>query len=62
LGQPAVPSAVFKGVAFMLYIDPGVGSIVLQVVLASALGALVTARRWWGTVSQRIRALFRHGR
>jgi hypothetical protein len=46
----------------MLYIDPGVGSIVLQVVLASALGALATARRWRGSVSQRIRALFRRGR
>jgi hypothetical protein len=45
----------------MLYIDPGVGSIVLQVVLASALGVLVTTRRWWGTVTQRIRALFRRG-
>lgn len=45
-----------------MYIDPSVGSIVLQVALASVLGALVTARRWWGSVTQRIRALFRHRR
>jgi hypothetical protein len=46
----------------MLYIDPGVGSVVLQVLLASALGAVVTARHWWSGAKERIRALLRRGR
>ena len=46
----------------MAYIDPSVGSIVLQVVLASVLGALVTTRTWWDKLSQRVRSLFRRAR
>jgi hypothetical protein len=45
----------------MLYIDPGVGSIVLQVVFAALLGAAITTRRWWDTVSRRVRSLIRRG-
>jgi hypothetical protein len=48
-------------VILMLYIDPGVGSIVLQVVFAALLGAAITTRRWWDTVSRRVRSLIRRG-
>jgi hypothetical protein len=40
------------------YIEPGTGSIVLQILLASALGAMLTVRRWWA----RAVSLFRTGR
>ncbi len=31
----------------LAYLDPGTGSLVLQMVLAGALGGLYVARQWW---------------
>jgi len=39
------------------YIDPLSGSIVFQVIVAGALGALLTVRRWWATVVRLVRGL-----
>lgn len=39
------------------YIDPLSGSIVFQVLVAGALGALLTIKRWWGSVVRLARAL-----
>ncbi|MBN8550174.1 MAG: hypothetical protein J0M12_12725 [Deltaproteobacteria bacterium] len=32
------------------YLDPGTGSVILQVVMAGILGALFTAKTWWRNV------------
>jgi hypothetical protein len=34
-----------------LYIDPGAGSVALQIAAAAAMTAAFTAKRWWATVS-----------
>jgi hypothetical protein len=39
------------------YIDPLSGSIVFQVLVAGALGALLTIGRWWGNLLRLVRAL-----
>ena len=39
----------------MLYIDPSAGSMVLQVLLAAAVGGALTAKRWWGNLTRSIR-------
>jgi len=39
------------------YLDPGSGSILLQLLIAGALGVLVVLRTPWG----RIKSLFRRG-
>jgi hypothetical protein len=39
------------------YIDPLSGSIVFQVLVAGVLGALLTIRRWWGSLVRLVRAL-----
>ena len=39
------------------YIDPLSGSIVFQVIIAGALGALLTVRRWWASVVRLVRGL-----
>jgi hypothetical protein len=40
----------------MLYVDPAAGSIVLQVAVAAIVGGALTAKRWWGSVKQRLGA------
>ena len=37
------------------YLDPGTGSLIIQVVIASVLGGLFTVKVYWG----RIKAFFR---
>lgn len=39
----------------MLYVDPGAGSIVLQVAAAAVLGGLFMVKRWWATVQSAVR-------
>jgi hypothetical protein len=39
------------------YIDPSTGSILLQVVIAGALGAAFTAKQWWGRAAAAARQL-----
>jgi hypothetical protein len=34
-------------IAPLAYLDPGTGSLVLQMLLAGALGGLYVARQWW---------------
>lgn len=34
----------------LLYLDPGSGSFILQLVLAALLGAAVIARTYWGKI------------
>ncbi len=36
------------------YLDPGTGSMIFQAVIGLALGALFTAKMWWG----RLRGIF----
>jgi hypothetical protein len=40
----------------MLYVDPAAGSIVLQVAIAAVVGGVLTAKRWWAAVKQRLGA------
>jgi hypothetical protein len=42
----------------MLYTDPGTGSIVLQVAFAALAASAIFVRRWWATLSARIRRGF----
>ncbi len=39
------------------YVDPATGSIVIQVLVAGALGAAFTVKQWWGRVSTAARQL-----
>jgi hypothetical protein len=34
----------------MLYLDPGAGSVVLQMAAAAVVGSLFFVRRWWGAL------------
>jgi hypothetical protein len=40
-----------------LYLDPGTGSFIIQVVIAGALGAALAVRIYWG----KIKSLFKKG-
>ena len=40
------------------YLDPGTGSFVIQVVLASLLGALFTLKSYWRVVKHNVGRLF----
>lgn len=44
------------------YLDPISGSIILQVVAASALAASFTIKRWWSFVRDGARRLLTRGR
>jgi hypothetical protein len=39
------------------YVDPSTGSIVIQVLVAGALGAAFTVKQWWGRVATAARQL-----
>jgi hypothetical protein len=39
------------------YVDPSTGSILLQVLVAGALGAAFTVRQWWGRLATAARQL-----
>jgi hypothetical protein len=39
------------------YVDPSTGSILLQVLVAGALGAAFTVKQWWGRVATAARQL-----
>jgi hypothetical protein len=39
----------------MLYLDPGSGSIVLQVALAAVVAAGIFVKRWWTTLISTLR-------
>lgn len=36
------------------YIDPGTGSMIIQVILAAFLGAIVTCKQWWGVLKAKL--------
>jgi hypothetical protein len=40
----------------MPYVDPGAGSIVLQVLAAGVLGSLFVVKGWWAAVAGKVRA------
>ena len=40
------------------YLDPGSGSFILQLIVASLLGIIFVMRRYWGKISMFIRNLF----
>jgi O-antigen/teichoic acid export membrane protein len=44
------------------YVDPGTGSIILQVVLGMILAASFWWRRFWRNPRATLRKLFRHGK
>ena len=39
------------------YLDPGTGSMIIQIVVASVLGALFTLKLWFGVVKRFVRRL-----
>jgi hypothetical protein len=39
------------------YVDPSTGSILIQVLVAGALGAAFTVKQWWGRVATAARQL-----
>jgi hypothetical protein len=39
------------------YVDPSTGSILIQVLVAGALGAAFTVKQWWGRVAAAARQL-----
>ncbi len=41
------------------YIDPGTGSIVLQLLIAGALGAAFAVKRFWKRIVESVRAVFK---
>ncbi|MFN7313251.1 MAG: hypothetical protein ACK5UI_07180 [Bacteroidota bacterium] len=43
----------------ILYIDPGTGSIVFQVIIAGVLGAVVTLKSYFGSIKGWIKGLFK---
>ncbi len=40
------------------YIDPGTGSFILQMLIASILGALLTLKLWFGAAKRLVRRVF----
>lgn len=40
------------------YLDPGSGSFILQLIVASLLGIIFVMRRYWGKISMFLRNLF----
>jgi len=40
----------------VLYVDPSAGSILLQVAFAAIVSGVLTVKRWWGSLSQRLRS------
>lgn len=34
-----------------MYLDPGAGSVVLQMAAAAVVGSLFFVRRWWGALT-----------
>lgn len=53
-----IASLVFASPA-EAYIDPGTGSIVLQMLIAGALGAAFAVKRFWKRIVSSVRATFR---
>lgn len=43
------------------YIDPGTGSMVLQVVAAAFLGAAFTIKSYWRTIKAYVTSMFKRG-
>ena len=40
------------------YLDPGTGSMILQLVVAGVLGALFTIKTWWRQICGFVKGLF----
>jgi len=40
----------------MLYVDPSAGSMILQVAFAAMVGGVLTAKRWWGSLTRAVRS------
>ena len=41
------------------YLDPGTGSMILQVVIGAVVGAMVTARLYWARIKTWFRGFFK---
>jgi hypothetical protein len=62
-----LPSLLLLGVGASLvlsapaaaYIDPGTGSIVLQMLVAGALGAAFAVKRFWRRIAASLRSAFK---
>lgn len=44
------------------YIDPGTGSIIIQVLIGVLVGGLVAAKIFWNRISTSVKSLFCRGR
>lgn len=53
----SIPHLIHAPVRLFAYIDPGTGSLVLQVLVGAIVGSLVTAKIYW----QRLKAFFKRG-
>lgn len=62
-----LPHLLFLGVGVSLaypssaaaYIDPGTGSLVLQMLIAGVLGAAFAVKRFWRTIAAFLRSVFK---
>ena len=62
-GRPARVAAALAGASLLLiatpgpaqaYLDPGTGSMIIQVVIGAVAGALVTARLYWSQIKAKL--------
>ena len=44
--------------AVLAYLDPGTGSLILQILMAAFFAALMTLKLWWGRLTAFIHAIF----
>lgn len=56
----AVAVALTPGTAHAQYLDPGAGSIIVQVVLALVIGTAAAVRLYWGKLSAMLSRRSRH--
>jgi len=49
---------LFPDEAQAFYIDPGTGSLIIQVLLGFLVGGLVALKIFWASVSERLRKFF----
>jgi hypothetical protein len=43
------------------YLDPGTGSMIIQLVIAGVLGAIFTLKTWWRQILGTIKGIFSRG-
>jgi hypothetical protein len=44
------------------YLDPGTGSIIIQLLIAVIIGGLVSIRIFWGKIRARFKGVFQQGK